>query len=78
MMEIRRELAETNRDAYIGDVAMTLENIALLRKATDRKAEARKTAEEALGIYKELANKYPQIWNRYVEKTERLIKYLSE
>ena len=66
-MEIRRELAETNRDAYIGDVAMTLENIALLRKTTDRKAEAKKTAEEALEIYKELAKNIPKYGKRMLK-----------
>ena len=76
-LKIRRELAETNRDAYIGDVAKTLKNIAILHKNLTRYEEAKKSAEEALGIYKELADKYPQIWTKYVDDTKRLLDDLS-
>lgn len=76
-LEIYRELAKTNRDAYIEYVATTLNNLAVLHKNLTHNDEAKKSAEEALGIYNELADKYPQIWNGYVEKTERLLKDLS-
>lgn len=76
-LKIRRELAAVNPDAYIGDVAMTLENIARLFEATDRKAEAKDFAEEALEIYKPLAKRYPQIWNSYVDMVQELLNDIN-
>jgi tetratricopeptide (TPR) repeat protein len=78
-LEIRRELAKTNRDAYIEQVANTLLNLALLLYIDEtRLDEARNAANEALGIYKELAKKYPQIWSKDVEKTQRLLDELND
>ena len=54
-LEIRRELAETNRDAYIGDVALTLNNLGSLHDDLNRKDEAEKEYNEALEIRRELA-----------------------
>ena len=54
-LEIRRELAKTNRDAYIGNVATTLNNLGSLHDDLNRKDEAEKEYEEALEIRRELA-----------------------
>ena len=54
-MEIRRELAETNRDAYIGDMAMTLNNLGNLHDDLTRYDEAEKEYLEALEIRRKLA-----------------------
>jgi tetratricopeptide (TPR) repeat protein len=75
---IRRELAKTNRETYIVDIADTLYNYAILLQMDEkRKDEAKAAAIEALGIYKELAKKYPQIWNSYVGNTQRLLDELN-
>ena len=75
-LEIRRELVKINRDAYLDNLAETLYNISSLRKDEKRIDEARDAANEALGIHKDLANKYPHIWNKDVEKTQRLLDEL--
>ena len=54
-LKIRRELARTNRDAYIGDVATTLDNLAILHDDLKRYDEAEKEFQEALEIRRELA-----------------------
>ena len=78
-LKIRRELVEYNRDAHIGDVAMTLYNHSLLLlKDEKRLGEARAEANEALGIYKELAKKNPQIWNKDVEDTQELLEIINQ
>ena len=59
-------------------MAQTLFNIAYLQAAIDRKAKAKETTEEALGIYMDLAKAYPQIWGKDVEDTEQWLKDLSE
>ena len=54
-LKIYRELAETNRDAYIADVAMTLNNLAILHDDLKRYDEAENEYKEALKIRRELA-----------------------
>ena len=54
-LKLRRELAKTNRDAYIADVAMTLNNLGNLLKNLTCYDEAEKKFNEALKIYLELA-----------------------
>lgn len=77
-IKIFRDLANTNREAYIGYVAKSLFNLALLLQVDEKRLdEARAAANEALGICKELANKYPQIWNKDVEDTQRLLDELN-
>lgn len=77
-LEIRRELVEMNHDVYSANVANTRYNLALLLQKDDKRlGEARDAATEALGIYKELAKRYPQTWNSYVEDTQRLLEELQ-
>ena len=77
-LEIRRELVKINRDGYLECLAETLYNLASLRKDEKRIDEARVAANEVLDIYKELANKYPQIWSKDVEKTQRLLDEIND
>ncbi len=65
-LKIRRELAETNRDAHIADVAMTLNNLAVLHKNLNRYDEAEKEYKEALKIYRELAKTNRDAYIGYV------------
>ena len=48
---------------------MTLNNLGLLDNAQNRWGEARKEAEEALKIYRELAQKEPETYLPYVAAT---------
>ena len=50
------------RSGNQADVAMTLNNLGILDSEQNRKEEARKAFEEALGIYRELAQKNPDIY----------------
>ena len=77
-LEIRRKLAEANPDAFLPYVATTLFNIALLRMSEHRKDEAKKACEEALEIYKAMAKKAPQKWNKNVDKAEQLLELINE
>jgi tetratricopeptide (TPR) repeat protein len=68
-LEIRRELAKTNRDAYIGDVAQTLNNLGNLHSDLARYDEAEKEYNEALNIYRELAKTNYDAYIFYVSRT---------
>jgi hypothetical protein len=52
---IYRELAGVNRDAYLPDLAMSLNNHAALLAETGRRAEAVPVSEEAVALRRELA-----------------------
>src|SRR5262249_49377688 len=49
-----RDLAAGNPDAYRPDVAKTLNNLAILYRATQRLADAEAAYKEALGLYRDL------------------------
>ena len=51
------------------DVAMTLNNLGILNSEQNRKPEARKACEEALKIYRELAQNNPEVYLPYVAST---------
>ena len=68
-LKIRRELARTNRDAYIGDVATTLDNLAILHDDLKRYDEAEKEFQEALEIRRELAKNNRDAYIEYVART---------
>ncbi|WP_346113191.1 trypsin-like peptidase domain-containing protein, partial [Nonomuraea maheshkhaliensis] len=54
-VEIYRELAELNRDAYLPDLAMSLNNHAIRLAEVGRRAEAVPVSEEAVRLRRELA-----------------------
>jgi len=77
-LEIRRELAKDNPDAYLGDVAITLFNVALLMMQDERRInEAKQAAQESLELYKAMAQKAPQRWNRDVDKVQRILEVIN-
>ena len=75
---IRRELAKDNPDAYLGDVAITLDNIALLMMQDERRIdEAKQAAQEALVLFKVMAQKTPQRWNQYVDIAQVILNKIN-
>ena len=61
-LRIYRQLAESNPDAYMPDVAMSLNNLANLHRALGRYVEAEKNYVEALQIYRQLAESNPDAY----------------
>src|SRR6267143_1652861 len=55
-----RQLAQKEPEAYLPEVAQTLNNLGTSDSAQDRMAEARKEYEEGLKTYRKLAQKYPE------------------
>ncbi len=77
-LEIRRKLAKDNPDVYMGDVAMTLFNMALLlMKNEQRIGEAKQAAQEALELFKTMAQKAPQLWNQDLDKAQGLLDIIN-
>ena len=68
-LKIRRVLAKTNPDAYIGKVANILNNLAILHKNLTRYSEAEKEYKEALEIRRELAKNNRDAYIGYVATT---------
>ena len=64
-----RDLAKTNPQEYLLDVAMTLHNLANLKKAQNDYAGAEQGYREALGISRFLAKTNPQTYLPYVATT---------
>lgn len=78
-LKIYRELDKKNPGSYKGNVAKILYNISkLLLKDEKRRDEARKACEEALQINQNLAIASPQMWNRYVDKTQQLLDEINQ
>jgi len=65
-LEIRKELADQNPEAYNSYVATTQNNLGVLYWKLKRFEEAERAFEEALEIYKELADKNPEVYNPVV------------
>ena len=61
-LEIQRRLADSNPDAYLPDLAMTLNNIANLQVDLGRYGEAEKNHKEALEIRRRLADSNPDAY----------------
>lgn len=74
-LQIRRELAERNPDAYRPSVAGTLTNLGILESAQSRRDQARKDYQEALQIYEILA---AQNSERFSPDVTRVKKFLAE
>ena len=70
-LEIRRKLAE----AYLPDVAMTLNNLAILKNEIEKKDEAVRLWSEALDIYERLEEQHPGM---YADRTKVIIEYILE
>ncbi|AFY39741.1 Tetratricopeptide TPR_1 repeat-containing protein [[Leptolyngbya] sp. PCC 7376] len=68
-LERYRQLAASNPQSYLPDVAMTLNNLANLHKALNEYETALGEYEEALEIYRQLAATNPQSYLPYVATT---------
>ncbi|MEE9904222.1 MAG: tetratricopeptide repeat protein [Chlorobium sp.] len=68
-LQIRRELAATNPQAFLPYVATTLNNLAALQSDKNEFEAAELGYREALGIYRELAATNPQAYLPYVAGT---------
>jgi len=62
LLEIRRALAKAKPEAYLPEVAATLNNLAVLYSATHRQKEAAEAYSEALQTYRALAKAKPQAY----------------
>ena len=69
VLRIRRQLAESNPDAYMPDVATTLNNLASLQSDLGHYDEAEKNYQEALRIRRQLADSTPDAYMPYVAMT---------
>ncbi|MBA2659035.1 MAG: tetratricopeptide repeat protein, partial [Nitrosospira sp.] len=61
-LEIYRRLADANPQTWLPDVAVTLNNLALLQRARNEFTAAEAGYREALAIYRPLAEVNPQTW----------------
>jgi len=61
-LRIRRELVKENPRTYLPDVAMTLNNLAVLQMDKNEFPQALEKYEEALKIYRELAKENPRTY----------------
>ena len=68
-LQIYRQLAESNPDAYMPRVAMTLNNLAALQRALGRYVEGEKNYVEALRIRRQLAESNPDAYMPRVAMT---------
>ena len=68
-LQIYRQLAESNPDAYMPRVAMTLNNLANLQRALGRYVEAEENYVEALRIRRQLAKSNPDAYMPRVAMT---------
>jgi len=59
-VEIRRELARANPQAFLPDLAMSLNNLGHALSSLGRREEALAAAQEAVDLYRELARANPQ------------------
>jgi tetratricopeptide (TPR) repeat protein len=65
-LKIRRELATKNPEAYLPDLATTLNNLGVLNSDENLPDMAREHYEQALQTYRELAAQNPETYLPYV------------
>ena len=76
-LKIYRELAEKNRETYLPDLALALENLGILANAQHQTEKARQAFEEALKIYKAYAKQNPEQFSSDVKRVEKLLEELQ-
>ncbi len=76
-VELYRELVELNRDAYLPDLAASVNNLALRLAEAGRRAEGLAAAQEAETFYRELAASEPDIFAADLAAARELVSELS-
>ena len=77
-LETYRELANDNPDAYLEHVAETLLNISAILLTDERRIdEVKLAAQESLDLFKTMAKKSPKLWNREVDKAQKLLDIIN-
>ena len=69
---------ESNRDAYLPDLAMSVNNLANRLAESGRRAEGLTAAQEATQLYRELVAENPAIFGPRAEQAGALAASLSE
>ena len=92
-LKIHRQLAKENPKAYLPDVAMTLNNLAILHRNINEYPKALEEYEEALKIHRQLAKENPKaylpdvamtlnnlsmFYQDYISDNELSLKYANE
>ena len=77
-LKIRRELAQKNPDAYLLEVARTLNNLAVLDGDQNRPQEARKGLEEALDIYERFGERNPERFQSDIVRVKHQLQTLGK
>jgi len=77
-LEIYRELAAANCATYIPDVAMTLNNLALLHKAINKHKQAEAEYNEALDMITPYYEANPRVYQEHYNKIKRSLQKLTE
>ena len=75
-LKIYRSLAEVNPEAYLPDVAMTLNNLALLQSDLHQYDKAEENYTEALNIRRDLANVNPEAYRIHYAIVLGCISYM--
>jgi tetratricopeptide (TPR) repeat protein len=71
-------LAQKEPEAYLPQVAMTLNNLGILDRDRNRITAARKEYEEALEIYEAFAKQDPEQFSPDVERVRKLLQELPK
>ena len=77
-VDLRRELAESNRDAYLPNLAGSVNNLAIQLAEAGRRAEGLAAAQEAVELYHELADVSPDVFGPEVDQARGLVAALGE
>lgn len=77
-VELYRELVELNRDAYLPDLAMSVNTLAIRLAEAGRRAEALTAAQQAAELYRELARAEPELFAALASQAEDLVVALDE
>ena len=72
-----RDLAEKNRETYLPDVALALNNLGILYSDQHQTEEARRAFEEALKIYEAYAKQNPEQFSSDVKRVKKLLEELQ-
>jgi hypothetical protein len=77
-VELRRELVELNRDAYLPDLAGSVNNLAIGLAEVGRRAEGLTRALEASAYYHDLAEAEPDVFRSAAERADNLVTALRK